>query len=762
MFSAVFRFLFKYQPLVFEQGKFVFGASRSMWVAVVCAAAAAAYVLWTYRRLSGAAGRDRAILLGLRSALFLLVLIALLRPMLQLKIAVPQQNFVGVLVDDSRSMQIADENGQPRSTFVKDEFGKVDGPLLTELGKRFQVRLFRFSSGSERLQASGDLTFAGTETHIGDGMDRAREELSGLPVAGLVLVSDGADNSTSTLDEPIAQLKAQGMPVFTVGVGRDQLAHDIQVDRVEAPRRALKGSNLVVNVVVSQTGYAGKTVPLIVEDRGRIISSQDITLPDDGDSATIHVRFKVGETGPRVFRVRVPVQDGEDVAQNNQRDSLIDVYDHREKVLYIEGEPRPEAKFILQATDLDPNTQVVLLQRTAKDKYFRRNVDSPDELKDGFPTTRDELFAYRGIILGSIEASAFTAEQQRMLEDFVDVRGGGLLALGGLHSFSEGGWAGTPLAQALPVVIGPAAVRPTSEEQATGVVVQPTRAGLDHPAVQITDQAGDLAAKWRSLPPLTTVNPIFEAKPAATTLLTGLDSRGRNQIVLAYQRYGRGKALAFTVQDSWLWRMDARMPVTDTTHHLFWQRLVRWLVDGVPDRVTVTAAPDASQQGEPVTLTADVYDPEYHGVNDGRVTAHVTTPSGRVDDVPMEWTVTGQGEYTAHFTPAEDGVFTVRVGGTAAGKDIGTGTMDFRIAPSDAEYFDAAMRAPLLTRIADETGGRFFRADNAKGLVDAITYSGRGVTVVEDRELWDMPIVLLLALGLLGAEWFYRRAHRLA
>ncbi len=395
------------------------------------------------------------------------------------------------------------------------------------------------------------------------------------------------------------------------------------------------------------------------------------------------------------------------------------------------------------------------------DKYLRLHVDNPEELQNGFPTTREELFRYRGIILGSVEASAFTPEQQRMLADFVDVRGGGLLALGGDASFGEGGWAGTPLAEVLPVVIEPG--RKSAQPALTELVVRPTRAGLNHPATQITDKDADAPAKWRDLPPLTSLNPIREVKAGATTLLTGLDSSNREQVVLAYQRYGRGKALALTVQDTWLWRMHEKMAVNDPTHHNFWQRLTRWLVDGVPDRVMVSAAPDHVQKGEPITITAQVDDLEYKGINDGRITAHVTAPSGKVEDLPMAWTVKREGEYTATYTPAEDGIAKVVVGGTdREGKDVTRGTASVRVAPSDAEYFDAAMRAPLLKRVAEETEGRYFTAAQSNEIVDAITYSGKGVTVVEDKELWDMPIILLLLLGLMGVEWTFRRAKGLA
>jgi uncharacterized membrane protein len=763
VFTEVFNFLFKYPPLVFEQGRFVFGASRTMSIVAVAAAIAAVYVLWTYRKLNAIPRRDRIVLLGLRVGLFALVLFALMRPTLLLKIAVPQQNFVGILLDDSRSMQITDQNGKPRADFVKEQFGQVDSPLLSALGKRFQLRIFRFSSQGERLQSSTDLAFAGTASRYSEAMNRARDELSGLPVAGMVLVGDGADTSQTTMDESIAGLKAQGMPVFSVGVGKDRLARDVQVTRAETPRRTLKGSNLVVDVVVAQTGYAGQKVPLVVEDAGRIVNRQEITLPRDGEAATFHVRFLATETGPRQFRFKIPVQGNEEVAENNQRDALIEVDDRRERILYLEGEVRPEMKFIFNASKLDRNLSLVVLQRTATDKYYRLGVDSGEELQAGFPTTRAELFGYRGVVLGSAEASAFTIEQQRMLADFVDVRGGGLIALGGRSSFGEGGWTGTPLAAALPVAVDfPARTR--GNDQVDELIVRPTPVGASHPTTQIVDSnEAELAAKWREMPPVTSVNAVKQAKPGATVLLTGMDQNGDNgQIVLAHQRYGRGKSMVFTPQDSWLWRMHAKMPLTDTTHHIFWQRMLRWLVDGVPDKVMVSATPDKVQKGEPVTLSADIVDPDYKGINNGRITARVTSPSGKTEEVPMEWTVKREGEYTGRFTPDEDGLYKVRVGGTHDVQDVGAGEMTMRVAPSDAEYFDAAMRAPLLSRISEETGGRFYRADNTKDLVDAITYSGRGVTVTEDRELWDMPIILLLALGLMASEWGYRRSRGLA
>lgn len=764
--DAVFQFFFKYPLLVFEHGDFTLGASRPALVAVLALAAIGAAALVTYRSIvTDGSTRDKAILVALRLALIAVVFFCLVRPTLVLKAAVPQQNFLGVLVDDSRSMLIADRDGQPRSEFVQRQFVGPQAPLLNELSKRFVLRFFRFSSSAGRIASAGEAHYDGTSTKLGDALERARDELSGLPLAGLVMVTDGADTSDTSLDDPLASLKARSIPVFPVGLGQERFSRDIQISRVETPRVVLKGSSLVVDVVVSQTGYSGKTVPLNVEDAGRIVATEPVTLPPDGESLTARVRFTANEAGARLFRFRIPSQDGEEVTQNNARDALLEVRDRREKVLYYEGEPRAEAKFILSGVEDDKNIQVVLLQRTAENKYFRRNVSTPDEVVGGFPKTREELFAYRGLILGSVEAASFTPDQLRMIADFVNKRGGGLLMLGGRRSFAEGGWAGTPVGEVLPVVLDNDTGRKSSSYFSM-LAVHPTRDGEISPVTQIAENEARSSERWNEMPEVSSVNPIHAVKPGATVLLDATDKQKNEQIVLAWQRYGHGKAVALPIQDSWLWRMDAKIPVEDTTHATFWRRLVRWVVDGVPDEVNVTTNQDRVEPGEAVKITADVADAAYVGVNDSRVVATVTSPTGKTSEIPMEWTIARDGEYKASFVPDEQGLYDVKVDAARTtsnqSKTLGADEVHVRVSAGESEYFDAAMRGSLLRRIADDTGGRFFTPSNASLLPEAVSYTGRGVTVVEERDLWDMPILLFALVGLLGAEWGFRRVRGLA
>lgn len=759
MFESLFEFFFEYRPVVFQQGEFRFSPTAGSYIAALAAAVFAALTFVTYRRAGRA--RDRMILTGLRTATFVVLACCLFRPVLVVRAAVPQQNFLAVVVDDSRSMRIGDWGDRSRGAFAQQEFGSAEATTLAALSQRFVVRPFRFSSAPTRHGLGETLGFEGAQTRLGAALDGVRQELAGLPLAGIVLVSDGADTTDAALSDALLSLEAASIPVFTVGVGRDRLARDIQLDRISTPRTALKGSSLVVDAVITQTGFAGETVALNVEDGGRIVGSEAVRLPADGTPAAVRVRFMAADEGPRVFRFTITPRPGELVTQNNVRESLIDVRDRREKILYFEGEPRWEMKFIRRAATDDENLQLVALQRTADNKFLRLDVDTPEHLLGGFPRSRDELFQYRGLVLGSVEAGAFTGDQLRMIADFVERRGGGLLMLGGGRAFSEGGYAETPVAEALPVVLQRPA-RATDHPDVFRINVRPTRAGQSHAATQIAENEAASLSRWNELPGVTTVNPVTEVKPGATVLLSGTDDNRRDLVVLASQRYGRGKSMAFTAQDSWHWQMDVGMTVEDMTHETFWRQQLRWLVDGVPEAVDVYTSAERVEPGEPVTLLADVVDPSFVEVNDASVVARVTAPDGSVRDVPMVWTGERNGQYRATFATGSEGIYAAEVQASRAETSLGAGVTRIRASAGDAEYFDAVMHAARLQRIAEETGGRFYTADAVSGLPQDIQYTARGVTTTEERELWHMPIVLMLLLLLLTAEWGYRRVVGLA
>jgi uncharacterized membrane protein len=767
VFDTLFEALFSYRPVVFQQGEFRFDVTQASLAATLIVAVVVALAVLTYRRVRVNEGRvrDRVILTSLRVAALGLVLFCLFRPTLVVRAAVTQQNVVAVLLDDSRSMQIPDWGGKPRGAFVKEQFGLPESPLLKSLSDKFLIRVFRFSSTASRAASASELNFGGAQTRLGAALDGARDELAGLPVAGIVLVSDGADTSDGPLDPALLAMKAQKLPVFTVGVGSEQLPRDVQIDRVSTPRSVLKDASVLLDVVVRNTGYGGRKVTVTVEDEGRIVGSEDVQLPSDGSPAPVRVRATAEEAGPRLFKFKVTPQDGELVTQNNVRESLVNVRDAREQILYFEGEPRWEMKFLRRAVADDKNLEVVALQRTADNKFMRLFGDEPEdpeELVGGFPKAREELFRYRALILGSVEAGVFSGDQLQMIAEFVERRGGGLLMLGGARSFGEGGYGGTPVADALPLLIDPR-TRASEAGPLARLKITPTRAGQAHAVTQIADSEAKSVARWGELPQVTSTNAPLPVKPGATVLLEGTDERGRTQAVLSSQRYGRGKGIALTLQETWQWQMHASMPLEDQTHEHYWRQLLRWLVDGVPGAVDVHTTSDRVQPGDAVTIEAAIVDKRFVELNDATVVAQVAQPGGKTITVPLQWTGERDGQYRGTFVSTEAGAYEITVDATrAGGQPVGSGVAYVRAAPSEAEYFDPTMHAAPLRRIAEETGGKFYTPDTAKGLAEDVRYAGRGVTSVEDRELWNMPIILITLMGLVCAEWGYRRIVGLA
>ena len=134
--EALFEFLFKYRPVVFEKGRLVFAAGPGTYVVIAIALAIAVPVLIAYSRTRMRGGaRDRAVLLTLRVAALALVVLAVLHPVLVVSEAVPQRNVVGVLVDDSRSMRIADLDGATRADAMRKLLCGKDSSLYAVLAE---------------------------------------------------------------------------------------------------------------------------------------------------------------------------------------------------------------------------------------------------------------------------------------------------------------------------------------------------------------------------------------------------------------------------------------------------------------------------------------------------------------------------------------------------------------------------------------------------------------------------------------------------
>jgi hypothetical protein len=775
--DAIFEYLFKYPRIAYERGEIVWSGSWSTSLLLLLLAAGVALVVWSYQR-----GRARAptgtswALAGVRTLGLGILVICLLRPTLVLSTAVPQQNVVAVLIDDSRSMQIMDQGGQTRGAVAHQVFASPESSLLSDLEERFIMRHYSFSSTTSRLRDPKDMAFQGNRTLIGPALDMVRREMAGLPLAGIVLVSDGGDLNPRALDDALLGIRAEGIPVHVVAAGQARLDPDVEVERIELPRRVMRGSTVMADVVVAHTGLNGQSVPVHLEEDGQILASEQVEFTGSSGSVTVRIPVTLDSPGVRSLRVRVPAQSGEVVTENNQMDVHVQVRDERDKILYYEGQPRFEVGFLRQAVRDDENLQLVVLQRTGEDRYVRLDVDSGEELAGGFPRTREELFEYRALILGSVEASSFTPDQIRMITEFVDRRGGALLVIGGPLALSEGGWAPTALAPVLPLeleALDPE--RPSTVDFWAEVQVTPTRSGLMHPALGLegarTTADGDDASdeeeridRWDRLPPLTTVNRMGPPRPGATVLLSGVspDLPNGEQPVLAYQRYGAGLSAILGVHDTWLWQMHADIPLEDQTHQVFWQQLLRWLIQDVPEPLDASAVRNRVAPGESVELVTRVKSEAYLPVNDARVTARVVDPFGSETEFQLAWNLDRDGEFRGSFLPEHDGPYEVRIEAVSGEQTWVSPPLHVEAGVLDDELRSPAMRENLLRRIASESGGAFYTLDRPDALPEGLLYTERGTVVQEERDLWDIPLFFFLLIGLLSAEWLIRRKGGLA
>ncbi len=723
------------------------------WVLGVLALLAVVLAVVTARRLRGPSRRERITLGTLRAIALLLVLACLLRPAVIVSRAVPQRNVLAILVDDSRSMRIADVEASRRVDAARRVFADSTA-LVRRLGERFALRFFRFSATATPLTDRAAWTAGGTRTDLATSLEAVRQELADVPLAGVVVVSDGADNTASDLEPPLLGYRVRHVPLYTVGVGTERFPRDLAVERVSLPRSVLEGGAAVADVTLGVRGFANLDVKLTVEADGRVIHQETTTLRGNRESVSIPLRIPPLPKGTHLIRVIATPLAGEAILENNEAQGVLRVRPGREKVLYLDGEPRPEFAFIRRAVAEDSAVQLVALLRSAEGKYLRLGVDDSLDLSGGFPVRRAELFQYRAIVLGNIEAAFFSGDQLRMLADFVSQRGGGLLMLGGRGTLGEGGYAGTPVDEVLPFALQATGNEPNFAE----VAVRPTTAGAAQSMLQLAATREANPARWAALPPATSVNRLGPLRPGATLWLEGVPAGGgAPRPVFATQRYGRGISGVLAIQDSWLWRMDPKAALDDMAHAIFWRQTLRGLLDDVPERVEVATIPERVGPGEVVTVRARVADDTFGDVNDASVVVTVTPPLGEPYDVTLDRVPREEGTYVGRFTATDAGPYALA---TAARRFTDTTFAAPQILLADTLGVDmerAELRTPLLRQIAEETGGRYYPLADAERLVDDVQLTESGITVRDARDLWDAPIVFLALLALLVGEWGLRR-----
>lgn len=765
--DSLVRFLFGHEQAVFTNGRFGFDVRPNILILVLIFLLVAVFIYFIYLRPRIRLSKGTtATLIALRVALLTLMVTLLLRPVVVVSSVIPRSSYVAVVVDDSLSMKLHDAPGGAtrldtiKQTLLNTSTGQTS--FLNRLDQKFKTNLYGFSGGLSRLKDGNDLFGEGRTSDLAGALEETIKRSSGMPLSAIVLATDGASNVPSDIATTLRELRARDIPVFTIGVGDTARPLDAELTRINMPRRVLVGSRVNIETFVGLSGYNNTKVLLGVREDGRAIKTEEFNLRGN-DTQAINLEITPATPGVHRYTVEITPLDGEITVENNKQDALVEVIEGPLRLLHVEGEPRWELGKIRESLALnEKNVILVSLQRTGENKFYRQGIGNQNELATGFPATEEELFSYDGLVIGSVEAGFFTADQLRSIEAFVARRGAGLLALGGRLSFDGGKYKGTTLDDLLPISLTGG---PVDDANSFTPVYKPllTAAGQAHPITRLYEDRGQNQKTWNELPPISVSQALTNVKPGATVLLEArkMDGAGAHIPLLVQQRYGRGQTLALTASDTWRWRM--RMDSKNNAHETFWRQMLRYVVSGTPRQTEVSTAKDVYSLDDTINIVADVRDKKFNAAGDAQATARVTKPSGATVDVPLKFTTLNEANiYTGEFKADELGQHRIELVGQSASLGQLSANANVLVSDLNREYYSAAQNSDLLKRIAEETGGKYYTPAQTQSLLDDLTYRQTPYSERVTKDLWDMPVNFLLLIGLLSAEWFLRKREGLA
>lgn len=734
-----------------------------VWALAVLGAVALAWV--SYARQSGP-GSVRTGLAVCRLLLLLLLAALLAGPRLQKPNERTEQDWVIVLMDRSRSMTIGDgAGGAAREAALR---GAIEGalPTLAEMAGARRVVTMGFDAGvyelpviSEGAGALGEA--AGRRTLLGRALDLALDSASARPVAGVVVLSDGASS-----DEPsrraLQRLRAERIPVFAVPLGSTRPVGDLSIARVQAPAAGFVGDRLPIRVEIERAGgdSGGGWLELVEASTGIVLDRRRVEGPEQGVPTLVATPREPGETA---WRVRL-VPDGEDILpENNEAGLSVRLVDRPLRVLHVDGYPRWEFRYLKNLFLREPLiASSSLLLATG-----RRHIQEGDATLDRLPLSPGEWEPFDVVVLGDLRADLLSDEQLSQLRDHVAERGAGLLWVAGPGA-TPGSWRGTVLESLLPFSVG-AGVAAYAGDTVMRRSDEAARLGLleldDEQAGGWPDRLSDPSTGWSLLRWSQRIEP-ERVKPTATVLatLSPADGSGPPTPGVLTMKFGAGRVVYVATDETWRWRYARGEELPER----FWVPLVRLLGrEGLARDgrgASLTAAPDRIELGATCVVEMTLLDARLVDAAPAGIRARVRDAEGR-ELASLELRPEGSpGEarrYTAQWAAPTAGEFTIESDDPVLAGERPTAGLVV-IAPDD-ERQRVQTDHPRLAELAEATGGRLLGAEELALLPELLPNRERRVLGSPDVEpLWDSPLVLGLIMILLSLEWIGRRLVRLA
>lgn len=774
------------------------------WVWFLLLLAAAALAGWSYWRLVGGRG-GRLVLAAVRFAIIVLALVLIAGPMIELPRESVEQDWVLVLADRSGSMTIADVATQaggatlgaggagPRRQREDQLRGILRDNEATwrELAANRHLVWLGFHGGAFDLAESPagrdsqpDATAAavpdlgeptGQRTAINAAIEQALQRAAARPLSGIVLLSDGR-----TADPPtratLRRLQADKVPVFVVPLGSPEPLGDLAIRRIDAPRRAFVRDQVPIEVELSRLGSAAQQGPAVVklvdQQTGEVLDQVEINHGDESppgagtaESDRVTLTAKPDLAGTAEWQVVVETNQPDLIPGNNVRPLTIELIDRPLRILYVEGYPRWEYRFV---------KNLLIREKSFESSIMLLSAD-PDFAQEGnqpitrLPRSPEEFADYDVVIIGDVPGPFFSPQQLEMIRDHVAERGAGLLWIGGERA-TPSTYGLTALADvlpmrpplALPPLGKPVNMEPTPLAERLGVLS--LTAGMERSASGALDswpvELTDPAYAWSQLHYAQRIEP-GRLKPTAETLAqTVQEFSGDHMPLVIAMRFGAGQTIYVATDEIWRWRYARGEMLPEQ----FWVQMIRMLgresLSGGADGAVLTVEPSRVPVNQPIRIVLRVTDAQLVQQQRVSVPAVLESEDGStIADIDLRRLEGSEDRFAATFLPDVTGNLRVRLDDPQLRQLALVATVE--VYRADDELRSPETEHELLATLAAETGGGVLTPDEVKLLPARLP--NRAVTTVNPltEPIWNTPLAFGLVVLLLTAEWIGRKLLRL-
>lgn len=745
----------------------------------VLLAAAVALVIYVYRR-EGRPRTARIILGGVRLGLLILLIALLNRPSLMLSQSRTEPSVVAIMIDDSISMRVRDAQSDAQSLTRLDRIIQVlsegDQALLRQLRTQHELRLYRFNAGAQPIGAPQsvedaqpllqDLSPEGRQTQIVRSLRTVLEDLQGQRLAGVVVLTDGSETPTQARAEELQAVTDFGVRIFPVAVGSEQAPRNIAITAIDVQDTAFKDDILSVTATVRATGFPpGYPIQLSLRNQqtGELLGGVEgqtamRSVPVNSEEPfDVELIFKPEQVGTLELAVQAELEPAELDEEDNTRLAQVEVLDAQIRVLYVDGYPRWDYRYLKTEMMRDPTIEISVLLLSA-DPGFAQEGDRPIRR---FPESITELLEYDVVLFGDVDPRYFSDAQIEMIRDFVANRGGGFGMVAGPR-WSPQAYRNTAIEAILPVNIRRADTS-VPANIASGFRPVLTPEGHNSSIFRFfADRERNrrfLEEEWQ---PIFWYQRGITVKPGVGEVLaehpTDMTHDGRRAPILVLGRFGAGRTLFSGIDDSWRWRYYTGETIFST----YWIQTFRYLARSKKlgqRKLTFVASQPVYELGEQVRFHLRILDPTLLQQLPEQIRVELQDDAGQVIGHEMVRRQQGQPElYTASWTADRVGRFRAILPSVAGG--IEPVQVPLEVTVPRLELVRPQVDRTLLSRLASETMGQAVDIDQAaSALPAAITSMAQIIPIDTEEPLWDAPLALALFTLLITLEWVLRKAY---